>query len=219
MAEQQDNQQNTSVEENIDEENLALHPLENEWSFWYDRRQNNNKRTRGEKDQYESNLIHVGAFATVEDFWRYFNHMAKPSQLGNNANYHLFKGDIKPMWEDHSNVNGGKWVINLKGNQREHLDIFWESVVLSIVGETLDAGDNITGCVCSRRKAADRIAIWNRDKNDEVTILMLGHSLKKLLEQNAPKGKLLLTYQNHEDSMKSGASYSNPERYTLTIVG
>lgn len=64
MAEQ-DNQQNTSVEENIDEENLALHPLENEWSFWYDRRQNNNKRTRGEKDQYESNLIHVGAFATV----------------------------------------------------------------------------------------------------------------------------------------------------------
>lgn len=45
------------------------------------------------------------------------------------------------------------------------------------------------------------------------------NSLKKLLEQNAPKGKLLLTYQNHEDSMKSGASYSNPERYTLTIVG
>jgi hypothetical protein len=65
MAEQEDNQQNTSVEENIAEENLALHPLENEWSFWYDRRQNNNKRTRGEKDQYESNLIHVGAFATV----------------------------------------------------------------------------------------------------------------------------------------------------------
>lgn len=65
MAEPQDNQQNTSAEENIEEENLALHPLENEWSFWYDRRQNNNKRTRGEKDQYESNLIHVGAFATV----------------------------------------------------------------------------------------------------------------------------------------------------------
>jgi len=156
-----------------------LHPLENEWSFWYDKRQNASKRTRGEKDQYESNLVVVGTFATVEDFWRYYNHMAKPSQLANNANYHLFKKDIKPMWEDKANSNGGKWIINLKPTQRDLLDIYWENVVLSLIGETLDGGNEITGAVCSRRKTADRIAIWNRTRNDEAFILSLGNGLKK----------------------------------------
>jgi translation initiation factor 4E len=196
----------------------GLHPLEHEWVFWFDKRQSSNRRNRGEKEQFESNLMVVGSFATVEDFWRFYNHMAKPSQLPNNSNYHLFKKDIKPMWEDKANVNGGKWVINLKGQQRVLLDSCWENIVLSLIGETLDPGNEVTGCVCSIRKGGHKIAVWNRNKNDEDMIKLLGNKIKGLLEgMSSPKGDIVLSYQSHEDSMKTGTSYLIPDKYTLTI--
>ena len=42
-----------------------MHPLENEWSFWYDKRPASSKRVRGEQESYESNLREIGNFGTV----------------------------------------------------------------------------------------------------------------------------------------------------------
>ncbi len=53
---------------------------------------------------------------------------------------------IKPMWEDDANANGGKWVINLKSDKNQ-LNAFWENLVLGMIGETIDVGDEITGAV------------------------------------------------------------------------
>jgi len=81
------------------------HPLESEWTFWYDRRPTAAaKRIRGERDQYESNLRPIGSFGTIEEFWRFYNHMVKPTRMEVNANYHLFKKGIKPLWEDTANA-------------------------------------------------------------------------------------------------------------------
>lgn len=41
----------------------------------------------------------------VEDFCRLFNWVKPPSKLERSSNYHLFKSDIKPMWEDPANAN------------------------------------------------------------------------------------------------------------------
>jgi translation initiation factor 4E len=104
----------------------------------------------------------------VEDFWSYFNNMRKPSGLEANANYHIFKNGIKPMWEDPQNHKGGKWILLLKGNQKEKLNEYWETIVLSIIGEMLEPEENadeICGAVMSKRKTGDRIAIWNRRNN------------------------------------------------------
>jgi len=188
----------------------AIHPLESEWVFWYDRRPLQAKRSRGEKDNYESNLRPLGSFNTVEDFWRYYNHMVKPSKMENNANYHLFKQSIKPMWEDKANMHGGKWIITLK--DKEKLDSCWENLCLALVGETLDVSDEITGAVVSRRKAGDRIAIWTKNRDKEDAIMTIGKRIRSLVgvPQNIPLG-----YQNHEDSIRSGASYTNANKFAL----
>ncbi len=44
--------------------------VQSEWTFWYDRRRGNGRRMKGERENYEQNLQQIGAFATVEDFWR-----------------------------------------------------------------------------------------------------------------------------------------------------
>lgn len=195
---------------NIDD-NLVLHPLEYEWTYWYDKRPVAGRRMRGEQEAYESNLRPIGTFGTVEDFWRYYNHIFKPSKMESNANQHLFKKDIKPMWEDSANHKGGKWIIVIR-NDKQLLDSCWENLVLALVGETLEAGDEVCGAVVSRRKNGDKIAIWNKNKHKDDAILALGKKLKLLL---GLEGKLKMVYQFHEDSMKSGASYSNPDKHVL----
>jgi len=193
--------------------NLAdKHPLENEWSFWYDKRPAAGKRVRGEQESYESNLREIGTFGTVEDFWRYYNHMVKPSRIENNSNYHFFKKGIKPMWEDAHNAKGGKWVLTLKGD-KGHLDTIWENVVLALVGETIDADNEVCGAVFSKRKGGDRIAVWNRNRDNGTAIMSIGTQLKGIIGADGPK--VQTSYQNHEDSIKSGASYTNPSRYKI----
>jgi len=195
------------------EDELTLtHPLEHEWTFWYDRRQGmGNLRVKNERDSYENNLHQIGTFATVEDFWRYYNHMAKPTQLENNSNYQLFKAGIKPLWEDAANAKGGKWIIQLKKSKGRLCDEYWENLVLGMIGETLEVDDEICGAVMSRRKAGDKIALWNRS-SDKTNILALG---KKIREQLGMSEDEEIVYQNHSDAMRTGASYRNINRYTL----
>jgi len=184
------------------------HPLEHEWTFWYDKRRNQVRRVRGEMQQYEDNLQQIGSFGSVEDFWRYYNYMVKPSQLDNNSNYHLFKHGIKPMWEDTANVKGGKWIVTIKRDLSK-CDHYWENLVLAMIGETMETTDEVCGAVISRRKTGDKIALWNRSDDKEL-IMGLGERMKQLLNV-----KERMIYQNHADSMESGASYANPDRYVI----
>jgi len=207
----QDDDSGDRAEDNHGGYSGSMHPLENEWSFWYDKRPATSRRVRGEQDSYENNLKEIGNFGTVEDFWRYYNHMVKPSKIETNANYHFFKKGIKPMWEDAQNSKGGKWVITLK--DKVLVDILWENVLLALVGETLDIDDEVCGAVFSRRKGGDRIAVWNRNRDNELAITAVGRQLKAIL--GADHNKVQSSYQNHEDSIKSGASYSNPSRYKM----
>jgi len=206
-----------SVEQEATEDptvNLGiLHPLEYEWTTWYDKRPATQKRIRGEQEQYESNLRPVGTFGTVEDFWRYYNHLVKPSKMENNSNYHLFKKGVKPMWEDPANAKGGKWVLVVKGPDKGITDLLWENIVLALIGETLDIENEICGAVMSRRKQGDRIAVWNKDRDNETAVLTMGRKLKALL--GVDPSRVQISYQSHEDSMRSGASYSNPAQYKL----
>src|SRR5258706_2915629 len=100
--------------------------------------------TSTESGAYEAGLTVVGEFNTVEGFCRYFNWLKPPSKLERNSNYHLFKGGIKPMWEDPANANGGKWVLTMKSNPML-LDRCWPWLAMALVGEELDEKDEVCG--------------------------------------------------------------------------
>lgn len=97
------------------------------------------------------------SFATIEDFWSYFNHLPKPSQVffdGESRKkvgpknkiieeYSLFKRGIEPEWGDKQNVTGGEWYVrqHLEGTV---LDMFWQNLVMAVVGETIEDGIDLT---------------------------------------------------------------------------
>jgi len=164
------------------------HPLQDTWTLYYDMQRHHGNSS---KDQYEATLRCVGHFTTLESFFDTFATLHRPSRLEKNANYHLFKQGIKPMWEDPANANGGRWVITLRdrgqsaGSHAAHealVDRTWMWLVLALIGDTLDDNDLVTGAVCSLRGKGDRITIWTRRKEPVDELNQLATHLLKLLE-------------------------------------
>lgn len=191
----------------------SLHPLEHEWTFWFDQaQQKRHPRPAAvpgagtNPPAYESNLSSVGTFKCVEDFWRFYNHISKPSGMQPFSNYHLFKTGVKPMWEDPANSKGGKWTMIFR-NRHALLDYCWEELLLSMIGEVLDGQDEVCGAVVSRRRAGDRIAIWNRNAEDLEGVRRLGLRIRDVLGKRFADAGITLDYSAHGDSIKHGMSF------------
>ncbi|KAF9941164.1 hypothetical protein BGZ65_004929 [Modicella reniformis] len=146
--------------------------------------------------------FHYFQIDQVELFARYFNWIEKPHKMEYGANYHLFKDGIKPMWEDPANANGGRWSLTLVNKDRDLLDRCWMELSYALVGEQLDAGDDICGAVLSRRIKADRLAVWVRDKENVEAINGIGKRLIKILD--LAKENISLEFMITTDTRSSG---------------
>jgi len=71
-------------------------------------------------------------FQYVEDFWGYYQHFVRPEELPSNCEFFLFQDNIKPMWEDSNNENGGRFKLRIK---KQYGNRFWEDLILSFIGE------------------------------------------------------------------------------------
>merc|ERR1719408_664792 len=120
------------------------HPLETAWTFWYDKRSTD----RQESDAYASGLKQLGTFATVEDFYRHYSHMQRPSDLPYGVNVHCFRKGYKPMWEEFP--DGGCWILRVKKKaSRNYLNFMWESLLMACVGEDFEIPD-VSAASCRR---------------------------------------------------------------------
>jgi hypothetical protein len=107
----------------------------------------------------------------------------------------LFKSGIKPEWEDKANRAGGEWFIR-KALPLPYLDDVWKKLVLGMIGETLDSGDEITGArVCDkslRGKPMYRLELWFRTKANMNPLHVTLHEAL-----NDPKKPLVWEFRSH----------------------
>jgi translation initiation factor 4E len=152
------------------------HPLNTEWSLWTSVKVKESKTEVNWMDTVK-NIITVN---TVEDFWAMFNNIPQASQLNHPFDYYFFRKDIQPMWEDSSNINGGKLTLMFKKTcDSEFIDKVWMYTILACIGEQFE--DSICGVVLNVRKHQDRINIWvNTDKEQEVK--NLAEKWKEIIE-------------------------------------
>eukprot|EP01119_Soliformovum_irregulare_P016896 TRINITY_DN4955_c1_g1_i1.p1 TRINITY_DN4955_c1_g1~~TRINITY_DN4955_c1_g1_i1.p1 ORF type:complete len:327 (-),score=72.77 TRINITY_DN4955_c1_g1_i1:42-1022(-) len=203
------NTSNDEHEEEINPEKLirpalpSEHPLHNTWTFWYVRRVQGGPRTT---DSYEKNIKPIGAFNTVEGFWSYYNHLLRPNDLPVTSDYHLFKHNIRPLWEDEINRNGGKWIVRLRKGMASK---YWEDLILATLGEQFDVGDDICGIVMSIRYQEDLISIWNKSANDEEINNRIQTKMKEIFAQLPG---LTMEYKAHDTSLKDHTSFRNAEQ-------
>jgi len=70
------------------------HPLESAWTFWFKHPAGGDRSTA-----YELFLHSLGRFRTLEEFWRYYIHIARPPHIPEHCQLACFRKDFRPMWE------------------------------------------------------------------------------------------------------------------------
>ncbi|CAG8469479.1 10215_t:CDS:2 [Acaulospora morrowiae] len=182
------------------------HPLFNSWTLWFD-----NPGKKANTASWSQNLKELITFDSVEEFWGVYNNVVKTNELTSGSNYHLFKREIKPMWEDPVNENGGKWVIQFPRHKTgEEINTLWLYTMLACIGESFDYPDEVCGAVVSVRKIFFRISLWTRTSTNKDICETLGRQLKATLGLNQNQQ---LEFQPHNsDSSKPG---SHKERFVV----
>ncbi|KAL7925501.1 translation initiation factor eIF 4e-like domain-containing protein [Trichoderma austrokoningii] len=178
-----------------------IHMLKDAWSFWF--------RPPISKAhgfiEYENTLHGIATVRSAEEFWQIYSHLKRPSNLPVVSDYHLFKKDIRPIWEDEVNRKGGKWVVRLK---KGVADRYWEDLLLSLVGDQFgDAGEDVCGAVLSMRNGEDILSIWTR--TDGGRVLKIRETMKQVL--NFP-ANTRLEFKSHDSSIQQRTAIDEQRR-------
>lgn len=166
--------------------------------MWYD-----NPQKKSNYTNWLANLKKIATVETVEDFWGLYNNIIKASAMPCGSNYHFFRHDVQPMWEDPENAQGGKWTLNLPKNKRDSIDNFWLNVLLGIIGEAFgsdELNDEICGIVFAPRQKQDRISLWTKHVAPAAVIEQVGRKFKEFM---GIEDELRISFQQHEDAIKS----------------
>ena len=100
----------------------------------------------------------VCEFTTVEDFWKHWAFIPRPSEIFSDGQinkksiggrtidtFSMFKKGIRPEWEDPENAKGGEIFLR-KTLPADISDLYWENLILGILGETIEEDDEVCGC-------------------------------------------------------------------------
>jgi len=178
------------------------HRLQFTYTLWFSRKVPGKQTST---QNYDQNLKQVARFASVEQFWAFYNHLLRPSDLQGHCDYHLFKDGIRPLWEDDTNKRGGKWIVRLRKGLSSRC---WENLILAMLGEQFMVGDEICGAVVSIRYQEDIISVWNRTASDQSTTIRIRDTLRRVL--NLPHNTIM-EYKTHNDSLKDNSSFRNTD--------
>ena len=173
--------------------------LPDTWKFWVIL-----NAIQGGKKIYQ--IEEIFAFNTVESFWSYTAAIPKISEFknvnGKKVSLALFRGEIKPAWEDPQNENGATYSILVPS---QTIDEFWETIMLYVIGgqmqkDIFDGEPEICGLFVKCGQSGTFIVeIWTRsdaDRRNEIIDYIHAHivpadaELIKMREFHTHKSKI-----------------------------
>lgn len=99
----------------------------------------------------------IYSFNNIAHFWMLFNNTI----CLHNGMYFLMRNNIKPIYEDKKNINGGYWSLKIP---EKNIHQLWLNIVLDFVGNNLSSKNIINGLSISFKKKFYIIKIWIKNK-------------------------------------------------------
>lgn len=134
--------------------NTSLHKLNGTWKLWAHLPHDTNWNIESYKN--------IFTFETAESTLSILDIL--PNNLIKNCMLFIMRDNIKPIWEDERNRNGG--CFSYKINNKVVVDI-WKSLVKKLLGETLLKNSNdmnkINGITISPKRNFCIIKLWLKD--------------------------------------------------------
>ena len=137
------------------------HPLLQQFTFWV----TYFKKSKDKQlEEFEDNLKPITNLDTVEDFWSLYERMKRPSLLPRGCEFLYFKTGIKPLWEDPSNLNGGRFYVSLKKSQLTNR--IWEDLLIGLMLASSEFS-KLNGVILNVRQSEIFISIWTKQLDME----------------------------------------------------
>lgn len=174
--------------------------FERKWTIWLDCPEyHETYADYMNKVKWYANIDKIYTFNTIQNFWGAYNNLDKVSDLTYKSEYFIFQNNIKPVWYDINNLDGGEIKFTLKKsafplifqNQEDKktleisMDYLWSMIILSLLGENLENSENINGMSIKILKDIYIISIWVNKTNNDLNEKIL-KNLKKILEDENP---------------------------------
>ncbi|KAI6191256.1 EIF-4F 25 kDa subunit [Aphelenchoides bicaudatus] len=182
-------------------------PLKYPWGFYF---------LSNEKNlDWMERLSLICHLKSVEDFWSFIDRIRPPSVMSQ-CDYSLFKHDIRPVWEEPENKQGGRLVFQLAKQDQQLLNELWLKLMLAMIGSYFgEVDDQICGAVCSSRQKGSKISLWTTDATKEEAIRQIGAKLKEIWGHINPRGSdIQLHYECHSDA-QTKLSSAVPRKFTI----
>ena len=193
-------------------ENTKHTKLHQSFTFWFTFFKKGKEK---QIDEFEENLKEIGSISTAEEFWGIYQHMKRPSNLTRGCEFFLFKKDIKPMWEDPANHNGGRFIILAKKIAANNK--IWEDMLVAFI--MLDqSGDYLNGLVLNVRTHEIYISLWTKTLSTEQYAKTIDW-LKSIIELTT---EISIDYKHHpsqeELTSKQGMGIREEEDRTARLM-
>ncbi|KAF6010048.1 eukaryotic translation initiation factor 4E [Brettanomyces bruxellensis] len=192
VAKPEEEKKDVTVLENK-EEFTVKHPLNSKWTLWY------TKPAVDKNESWADLLKPIVSFDTVEEFWGIYHAVPKAVDLPLKSDYHLFRNDIKPEWEDTANAEGGKWSHQFRSKNIDIHEI-WTRALLSVIGETIEDDDQteVNGVVLNVRRNGFKIGLWTKSCDIE-KLKPIGTRFKKVLKLSDRDTIEFMKHNNYGD--------------------
>eukprot|EP01063_Lacrimia_lanifica_P023131 TRINITY_DN30621_c0_g1_i1.p1 TRINITY_DN30621_c0_g1~~TRINITY_DN30621_c0_g1_i1.p1 ORF type:complete len:222 (+),score=95.17 TRINITY_DN30621_c0_g1_i1:51-716(+) len=189
----------------VDSSGRTVHKLEDRWTLWLEKKDTTRQHQLTEKE-WDSSLRKIGAFDTLEGYFMFYSKLKRPSELEKQMSYYLFRGDLKPTWENYS--DGGHWTITLARNfDSQQLDRVWEQMSYALIGEEFNS-PHLVGAVLSVKKDCCTLSIWSDQSKTKFSI---GDTLRSVLNLGM---NVFMEYKTQAESIKD-ATGRGGEAYVI----
>lgn len=181
--------------------------LENTWSFWY--------ASRREEDhhiKYADRLVEISKVTTIKEFLSTYIYMKNTDFIERNNDIALFKKNYKPIWEACSG-SACLFIRFKKSNDPFEIDVLWERLLFSIVGEQLD--ESILGAILSLRGRETIIELWFNYNSDDCIVINL---IKKLKTALLLHDSILIYFKDNEVSLQDYSTIKNAQTFSFIKV-
>ena len=176
--------------------------LQYDYSFWY----------INVKEQDGWNPENFGSFRTVQQFWKVFQYLKRPSELSVGSQIFLFRKGIRPEWEDEAFLNGGRFLF--KHYRRNHLDMankLWEELVLAFIGEQFTYRNEVLGIMVHLKNGIDGFQVWIKNGRDEKLKQAIHDDLVRIWE--APRHVSITFDQFHKTEEEKSKNFDAAKKH------
>lgn len=146
-----------------------LHKLENKWSLWFHKINDHN--------------YNLDSYINIHDI-EYIEYLIVLYRKLNNFSagmFFLMKENIKPMWEDEKNLNGGFWSFKIL---KKNINQVWYKLSLAIINNSvfknIETNNFVNGISLSPKINNCIIKIWFSKKYNDINIFDIDFLNKQL---------------------------------------